>query len=198
LNILDICFGLGYNTLATLYYIEQNNLDIKVNIYSPEFDKELIKSLANFNYPDEFKKFKPIIHELSTKNEYHRKNINIKIFTGDAREYLKILNNKEHIKFNIIYQDAFSSDVNHNLWTVEYFKDIRALCIPETILTTYSIATPIRLSIYKNNFFIYEYKPLNSNRITIALAKKTIDEGYKYIDMELKQIRNQTAKPLYD
>ena len=45
LNILDICFGLGYNTFATIYYILKNNLDIKLNIYSPELDFDLIKSL---------------------------------------------------------------------------------------------------------------------------------------------------------
>ncbi len=45
LNILDICFGIGYNTLATIYYIIKNNLDIKLNIYSPEFNIQLIKSL---------------------------------------------------------------------------------------------------------------------------------------------------------
>ena len=33
LNILDICFGLGYNTLATIYYVKHNNLNTKINIY---------------------------------------------------------------------------------------------------------------------------------------------------------------------
>ena len=84
------------------------------------------------------------------------------------------------------------------LWTVEYFQDIHKILAKDAILTTYSIATPIRLSIYQNNFFIYEYKPTSSNRITIALNKKEIDNNFKYIDMELKKTRNTTAKALYD
>ena len=28
LNILDICFGIGYNTFSTIYYCLQNNLDV--------------------------------------------------------------------------------------------------------------------------------------------------------------------------
>jgi hypothetical protein len=190
---LDICFGLGYNTFATLYYIQQNNLDIKLNIYSPEFDKELLQSLQNFNYPPEFSVFKNIIDTLSTEFFYEDERIKIEIFNGDAREYITTLNN-----IDIVYQDAFSSTVNHFLWTVEYFEDIKKALSVDAIMTTYSISTPIRLSIYKNDFFIYEYKPETSNRITIALNKQQIDTKYKYIDMELKQQRNTTAKALYD
>jgi len=193
LHILDICFGLGYNTLATLYYIKVNKLDIKVHIYSPEFDSKLLKSLKNFHYPKEFSNFKSIIDKLTSNFQYEDDKCKIEIFNGDAREYIKQLNN-----IDIVYQDAFSSDVNHFLWTVEYFKDIKNTLSNDAILTTYSIATPIRLSIYENDFFIYEYKPENSNRITIALNKKKIHKEYKYIDMELKKKRNTSAQPLFD
>ena len=57
LTILDICFGLGFNTLATLYYMRQNNIKKKVRIFSPEFDAELIASLKGFTYPDIFTPF---------------------------------------------------------------------------------------------------------------------------------------------
>ena len=197
LHILDICFGLGYNTLATLYFIKKNNFNIKINIYSPEFDTKLINSLQNFNYPIEFEGLKNIISELSKNYVYSDNSIKIEIFNGDARKYIKDLSIRK-IKFDIVYQDAFSSDVNHLLWTSEYFRDIAKILKNDAILTTYSIATPIRLSIYLNSFIIYEYKPNNSNRITIALNKKEIDNNFKYIDMELKQIRNTKAKALYD
>ena len=190
---MDICFGLGYNTLATLYYIQKNNLDINLTIYSPEFDKELLHSLKNFNYPKEFDNLKNIIDTLSQEFYYEDKNTKIKIYNGDAREYIKNLHN-----IDIVYQDAFSSDVNPLLWSVEYFKDIKNTLSDDAILTTYSIATPIRLSIYENDFLIYEYKPEKSNRITIALNKKELHKEYKYIDMELKKKRNTTAKALYD
>ncbi|MGB5866311.1 MAG: MnmC family methyltransferase [Arcobacteraceae bacterium] len=131
--------------------------------------------------------------KLADTFKYKDENINIEIFNGDARQYIKKLEN-----IDIVYQDAFSSDVNPFLWTVEYFGDIRETLSLDAILTTYSIATPIRLSIYENDFSIYEYKPENSNRITIALNKKEREDQYKYIDMELKKTRNITAKPLYD
>ncbi|MEA3315316.1 MAG: MnmC family methyltransferase, partial [Campylobacterota bacterium] len=99
---------------------------------------------------------------------------------------------------DIVYQDAFSSDVNRLLWTQEYFADISKSLSSDAIITTYSIATPIRLSMFNNNLNIYEYRPENSNKITIALNKKNIDSRYKYIDMKLKLSRNITAEPLRD
>ena len=89
LNILDICFGLGYNSFATIFYILENKLDIKINIYSPELDFDLIKSLQNFSYPKEFEKFKNIINQLSRNQKYEDEKIKIELFIGDAREYLK-------------------------------------------------------------------------------------------------------------
>jgi len=199
LNILDICYGLGYNTLATLYYIIKNKLNIKINIYSPEFDKELLDSLISFQYPKEFDEFRNIIDELISNLYYEDENYKIEIFNGDAREYLENLNNR-NIKFDIVYQDAFSSDVNKMLWTQEYFTQIKSILNKNAIITTYSIATPVRLSIYNNDLQIYEYKPDKSNKITIALNNNYIYQNinYKYIDMELKQRRNKTAKAIKD
>ncbi len=80
------CFGLGYNSFATIFYILENKLDIKINIYSPELDFDLIKSLQNFSYPKEFEKFKNIIDELSLNQKYEDEKIKIELFIGDARE----------------------------------------------------------------------------------------------------------------
>ena len=60
LTILDICFGIGYNTFSTIYYVLQNNLDIKRNFYSPELDGNLVKSLESFPFPKEFDSIKHI------------------------------------------------------------------------------------------------------------------------------------------
>ena len=170
-----------------------NNLDIKVNIYSPEFDTKLIKSLKDFQYPKEFLKFKNIIEILSRDFFYKDDNIAIEIYNGDAREYLKKFNKK----IDIVYQDPFSSDVNKSLWTKEYFELIKKISDDDTIITTYSIATPIRLAMWENGFNIYEIQHLKK-RSTIALNKKKIDSNYKFIDMKLKKERNKNAYTLKD
>lgn len=193
LNILDICFGIGYNTFCTIYHILKNNLNIKINIYSPEFDKALVNSLDSFDFPKEFDSIKHIINSIAKDFKYEDENIKIEVFIEDARKYIKSLPKKF---FHIIYQDPFSSEVNFELWTKEYFSDIYKLCRDDCIISTYAIATPIRLSMYEAGFYIYEHRP-TKRKITLAFKEKQEIMG-KYIDMELKKQRNKEASALYD
>ena len=191
LNILDICFGIGYNTFSTIYYLLKNKANIKLNVYSPELDFELIKSLYNFNFPKEFDDIKHIIKEIALTQNYQDEQFDIKVHIGDARQYIKNLKN-----IDIVYQDAFSSEVNCELWTVEYFKDIYQACNENAIVTTYSVATSIRMSMNEAGFEIYQIKPVKKKQ-TIAFKNRQ-DIDAKYIDMELKKLRNKDACALYD
>ena len=193
LTILDICFGIGYNTFTTLFYVKNTNTNKKINIYSPELDGNLVSSLENFNFPKEFENIKDIIKEVAINKKYEDENIKIEVNIGDAREYIKTL--KEN-SFDIIYQDAFSSEVNQELWTKEYFDDVYKLCKQDCVMSSYSVATPIRLSMNEAGFYIYEYRP-EKRKITLATKVKKTILG-KFIDMDLKRQRNKEAKAIYD
>lgn len=191
LHILDICFGLGYNTFTTLYWLKKNLTCKKLYFYSPELDKELIESLKDFPYPKEFDFLKPVIQELSKNHFYQDENLQITIAIEDARKYIKKLP-----QMDIVYQDAFSSDVNHKLWTKEYFSEIKNILHVKGILTTYSIATPVRMGLHVNDFYLYEYRNTLSRRGTLGFLEPQNLNGF--IDMELKQLRNKEAKPFFD
>lgn len=192
LVILDICFGLGYNTLATLYYIQKNKLNTKVHILSPEFDKELVRSLNTFAYPPEFDNLKHIIKAISENLYYQDEQFKIEILLGDARKSVPKI--KEQI--DIIYQDAFSPAHNPLLWTKEFFADMANISKEDTLLTTYSTAAAIRLGLYENGFLIFIHRAELMRYSTVASMKML--EGYEYIDMELKKVRNPTARSFRD
>ena len=192
LIILDICFGLGYNTFATLYYIKKNNLKIRVHIFSPEFDEDLVRSLDTFDFPPEFESIKHIIEAISQNLRYEDEQFKIEILLGDARE--SILKIKE--KIDIVYQDAFSPAHNPLLWTQEWFRDVRAICKEDAILTTYSTAAAIRLGLYENDFYIFVHRAEMMRYSTVASLEML--EGLEYIDMELKKVRNTEAKSMRD
>ncbi len=192
ISILDICFGLGFNTLATIYYHKKNALRSKLNIYSPELDSALVDSLKNFTYPDEFKEFEHIVKELCESGVYDDEYYHIELFIGDAREYIKRFENR----FDIVYQDAFSPSTNPVLWTQEYFKDIKTSMKDEGVLTTYSTALATRLALYKNRFYLYINSGDDFRNATIASLKEI--EGFKKVDMEHKISCNPDVKPLSD
>ncbi len=189
LNILDICFGLGFNTLATLYFLQHQSKVKSVDIYSPELDEKLLTKLKNFTYPSKLAPFFEILHILLEDKVYMGKNCKIELFIGDARAYVKRLAN-----IDVVYQDAFSPKKNPTLWTVEYFQDIYNATSDDALLTTYSIASPVRLALWEVGFRIYEIEPKGTKKITIA-SKKTLP--LKEIDMDLKAKRS-TSKPLRD
>ena len=192
LTILDICFGLGYNTFATLYYIKKHKLSIKVHILSPEFDEGLVRSLATFDYPKEFESIKPIIQAISQNLFYEDEQFKIEILLGDARKSIPQI--KE--KIDIVYQDAFSPAHNPLLWTTEYFKDIKAICKEDALLTTYSTAAAVRLGLYENDFLIFVHRAQMMRYSTVASLKML--EDVEYIDMELKKQRNAEARSMKD
>ena len=192
INILDICFGLGFNTLATLYYHKQNSLTSKINIYSPELDSSLVKSLKNFTYPKEFDEFKHIISELVDNGIYDDETFHIEVFIGDARDYIKRFKNV----FDIVYQDAFSPSTNPILWTKEYFRDIKHSIKNDGVLTTYSIALATRLALYENGFNIYINSGEDFRDATIASSSKLGE--FKEVNMKHKISCNPDTKPLMD
>ncbi len=192
LTILDICFGLGYNTFSTIYYMQKNNLKTKVHILSPEFDEALIRSLEHFDFPPEFETIKPIIQSVAQNLYYEDAQFKIEILLGDARESIPQIQKK----IDIIYQDAFSPAHNPLLWTKEHFADIRAICKDDAVLTTYSSAAAIRLGLYENDFFIFVHRAELMRYSTVASL--TMLEGFEYIDMELKKVRNPTARSMKD
>ena len=192
LNILDICFGLGFNTLATLHYIEQEGLDCKLKIYSPELDSALVVSLPHFAYPKEFEKYRDLLTELVQTGSYSDEVFDLELFVGDARAYIKRF--EDH--FDIVYQDAFSPATNPVLWTREYFADIAKAMKSDGVLTTYSIALSTRLALHENGFRIYLNEGEGYRKATIA-SLGTL-EGFEPVDMEHKIACNPEAQSLRD
>ena len=193
LRILDICFGLGFNTLATIYYVQKNHINTKIKIYSPELDADLVKSLTSFTYPKEFDSLKHIIDAIVTDGFYKDEQFYVEVFLGDARKY--ILDFKEE-EFDIVYQDAFSPSSNPILWTREYFSDIRKIIKETGILTTYSIALATRLALYENGFKLYLNEGEGFRKSTLASASSL--GSLEEVDMKHKITCNPDAASLRD
>lgn len=191
-NILDICYGLGFNTLCTLLYYKEHSPQTKLKIYSPELDSSLVHSLKNFSYPKEFESLTEIITAISEQGVYKSENITIEVFLGDAREYIRRFEDV----FDIVYQDAFSPSVNPVLWTQEYFSDIKKAMKSSGVLTTYSTALATRLALYENGFRVFLNEGEEFRNATLAAFREL--ESFKSVDMEHKITCNPDAVPLRD
>lgn len=155
MRILDICFGLGYNTLASLYYRQIHTLPVNLHIYSPELDGSLLTNLIDFPYPEEFSHLplREIVCALRDRGIYEDAHTHIEVRLIDAREYVQQLPTES---IDVVYQDAFSPKKNPELWSEEYFAQLYRILAPNGILTTYSQSTAIRKNALACGFVVYD------------------------------------------
>ncbi len=192
LKIIDICFGLGFNTLLSLYYRDTYFPDTILEIYSPELDGELVASLVNFPYPEIFEPYLNIITDIATLGGYEDERTRITVEITDARKAMRTLEGQ----WNVCYQDAFSPSVNPLLWTKEYFADVARLMGEEGVVTTYSIALAIRMGLYENGFNIYLNAGEGYRSATVA-SRRVLTE-FECIDVEHKMKCNPHMTSLRD
>lgn len=192
LKIIDICFGLGLNTLATLYYRDTYFPNTTLEIYSPELNGELVASLITFPYPEIFEGYGDIIHALSIKGHYKDERTSIVVEITDARIAVRELEGE----WDVCYQDAFSPSANPMLWTKEYFFDVARLMGDKGIITTYSIALATRLALYENGLSVYLNSGEGYRNATIA-SVRDLDE-FEKINMEHKIACNPMVRSLRD
>ncbi|MBW2999193.1 hypothetical protein KY339_00850 [Candidatus Woesearchaeota archaeon] len=145
IKILDVCFGIGYNSAAAIDEIKKANPKCKILIIGLENDKKILQKInkinASFNSYD-------IVKQAAEKLNFKDNNIEIKIILGDAREKIKTIKKK----FDAVFLDPFSPKKCPELWTEEFFKKINKLMKKGSILTTYSCAKVVRKNLEKAGF----------------------------------------------
>lgn len=144
LSILDICYGLGYNTAAALDTIERVNPDCQVTIRALEINAAVPRAaIANNLIHHWTPATQQILKALATEHCYKGPTLDIQLLIGDARQTLQPLAANGWQADAILF-DPFSPTRCPQLWTVEFFS-LTAQCLAEhSILATYSCAAAVR------------------------------------------------------
>ncbi|WP_299547784.1 MnmC family methyltransferase [uncultured Helicobacter sp.] len=207
LNVLDICFGLGFNVIGLHYVIKKYGFSGEVCVDSPEL--EFLKDLKKHPYPKELESAKEMINALENECEFKDKNFKIRLHLGDAREILRVflqeIKEGKREKFNVVFQDPFSPLKNHHLWTYEYFKMLYMLSSDSVIITTYSQNSCMLYSAYLAGFNAFKVVQKNVRDSVILTKTKDLPqidldfiEKIVKIDIEHKIRVNPKLKGLYD
>lgn len=179
ITILDLCFGLGYNTLASLHELKRLGFKGKVRIYSPEHDINLLEKWTSLSYPKEFRPFLHVLQALQTSHYFNADDVCIKLFLGDAKQYLKNLL-ESHVSFDIIYQDPFSPPKNPELWDMQHFQYIQALLKPNGILTTYSQSSRALFKAHRCGLFVYKCTNMHGRNFSICTKNALTQHNYDF------------------
>ncbi len=164
ISLLDVCFGLGYNTAAFLEVATSANPKVSVHIIGIEKDMDVIEHSLKLDW-GKFNRWKTVIR-CSIRNKLIDSGfltlncfmpwLKIKIFLGEARAVLKTIYSKFRNFADAIFHDPFSPKVNPEMWTLEVFSVLRMMCKERGILATYSAATHVRRALHMAGFGVRE------------------------------------------
>ncbi len=152
---LDICFGLGYNSMALIR--QMRNTPRTLHIFASEYDQGLSEIVQGMDAPDGFHDEFEIIKLVYRNGSYQDHKTRIDFFGGDARMLVKNLANTK-TTVNAIFHDPHSPAKNCELWTKEIFILMRRIMAERSVLTTYSSALQVRRAMIEAGLFISTYK----------------------------------------
>jgi len=142
LNVLDICFGLGYNSASLLdQLIKQKSY---LNLYALEIDKKPLEySLRNETFLKLWDpKVRTIFESLYRKDYFEDQFFKCCVLWGDAREKIDFI--PSSIKFDLIYLDGFSPQKCPQVWTIEFLSKVTEKLNSNGYLITYSSSAAVR------------------------------------------------------
>jgi len=181
-SVLDIGFGLGGNALALIERAETLGKG-ELEVISLEKDRKTVK-IASL-----LKNENKILDACAKNFEWHGIVSDLKVLVGDARDTIKSINKK----FDAIFLDPFSSEVNPELWTFDFIKDCARLLKDDGVILTYSSAFPVTGAFVRAGLHIGNtiQEGRHRNGIIASFNKEKIN--YLLPEKKMNVIRYSTA-----
>ncbi len=134
-KILDLFFGLGYNSGVVIDFIYKLGNNPSISITAIEKDRNIIEKIKEIKVPKSYIKWKKLLQDLEQRNYIEYEKIKIKLIVDDIFNALKSIENNT---YDIIFFDPFSFKVAPQFWTEEFLLSIFKLLSKGGRLTTYS------------------------------------------------------------
>ena len=168
MKILDVCFGMGYNSAMAISVALEENHDCEIEVVGLEYDPNIISRIQEVNpsiaFFAQYKNLTP--QRLGFKDG----NVSVKVLLGDAREKVKTLPENY---FDAVFFDPFSPKTAPEMWQESFFVEIHRVMKSSAILATYSCARMARDNMSKAGL-LYEDGPILGRRGPGTIATKWV------------------------
>ncbi|MFN8780093.1 MAG: tRNA (5-methylaminomethyl-2-thiouridine)(34)-methyltransferase MnmD [Pseudanabaena sp.] len=143
LNILDVCYGLGYNTAAAIACVsELQDRAANLHIIALENNLEVPQKAIASGLVDIWKPAIAQILKIAAINQsVITENLSLQLLIGDARQTIHQVPTKWA---DAIFLDPFSPPHCPQLWTVEFIQLLANRLKPDGYLVTYSSSAAVR------------------------------------------------------
>lgn len=156
IRILDVCFGMGYNSAMAVDVALQENPECEIEVIGLEKDISIIEKIQKVNPPIKFFRHYKKINPSKSKEisqislEFREGGVIVKVIVGDARETIKEL---PEDYFDAVFFDPFSPKTMPEMWQVTLFEQIYRVMKSSAVLATYSCARLARENMGKAGLF---------------------------------------------
>ena len=178
--VLEVGFGTGLNFLLTADAALQSGATLEFWSLEQELlTSEVVRSLAFEAYmqrQDFFQTFLAWLHTVSTTvntsspAQFTFENtITLHLLLGEATE-IPLPQQAMHA----VYQDAFSPNVNPELWTSPFFCKLHTAMLPGACLSTYSARKLVRENLKEAGFSVQKKPGPPGKREMVVACKSTV------------------------
>lgn len=203
-KILDVCYGLGYNSAAALETIWSGAPECCIEVVGLELDPHVLKaSLALETFGQWSDSVQAVLTGLAEHHRFQMSDLQAEILLGDARQSIQRLIDRGW-QADAIFLDPFSPRRCPQLWTVEFLADVAA-CLTQTgLLATYSRSAAVRNALTEAGLKIGTV-PIAPHQVHLphawsqgTLASYTGDELIPLSQMEQEHLQTKAGIPLRD
>jgi tRNA U34 5-methylaminomethyl-2-thiouridine-forming methyltransferase MnmC len=144
IKIIDICYGLGYNSAAAIDLITQLNYPCCLEIIALELDETVPRQALENNLLTPWSmETRNLLRQLIEQKEVNQPSIKLKLLIGDARQTIQEVMQQNFIA-DAIFLDPFSPPKCPQLWTVEFLSLVAKCLHSQGIIATYSCSAAVR------------------------------------------------------
>lgn len=196
LRILDICYGLGYNTAAALARIWAENPQCRVEWIGLELDLDVPKAAIARELLNQWPPPVPqILAQLGNSCRVQANFLDAQLLLGDARQTIQEV--YRDFQADAIFLDPFSPVACPQLWTVE-FLSLAAKCLkPDGYLATYSCSAAVRAALSEAGLKIGSTTPVG--RRSPGTVAGFVDAHLPSLSQqEIEHLQTRAAVPYRD
>ena len=146
-RLLDICYGLGYNTAAALQTIWQVNPHCRVQVIGLELNPIVPQAAITDQLCDSWdEKYIKILTQIAFEHEIQMDYLQANLLIGDARSLILQVH-KSGFQADAIFLDPFSPPQCPQLWTLEFIQKVSECLHENGLMATYSCAAAVRTAL---------------------------------------------------
>ena len=160
LRLLDVCYGLGYNTAAALQTIWAVNSSCCVEVIGLELNPAVPQAAIAHHLFDNWNcNYIEILKELAFEHQVQTPCLKAKLLIGDARTTITLVR-QSGFWADAIFLDPFSPPQCPQLWTVEFIKQLSLCLHPDGLLATYSCSPAVRTALLSAGLVVGSTPPV--------------------------------------